>query len=479
MVEITHQSDKHPKALWYIIAIYMWEYFSFYGMRALLILYLVEHLKFNDTTSYAIAGAYVTLVYLSPIVGGVVADRVLGYKKAVIYGAALMSIGHIILGFGGDAKLYLGMAFIVCGYGFFKSNVSCLLGQQYSSHDPKKDSAFTLLYLGGNFGGIFAPMICGLIAHYYDWHYGFGVAGIGMIFGLIVFILGSKYIPDILPEKPLPKYFNGFIVVLSIVVMVVLAYFALEYLFDGYLLAVAACITTLFFIIIFIKTDFSTRKSLVTLLPFYIFGIVFWVFDEQLYTSVEIFIHRNVDTYLFGIDIPASTFTSMNSLSILFGGLILAWIWKRVKSLDDDFGRMIKFSFGFIFQLICFVLFFIAAKNASLDGTTSALLVIIALAFLGVSELFIDPIALSEITSIEDKKYTGFLAASYMLFTGSVAGFIGAKVADLAAFKGVSEDIDLVKQAHLFEGLFTHIIIILGVTILLWFVVAFFIKKLR
>lgn len=474
-----YHSRKHPKALWYIIAIYMWEYFSFYGMRALLILYLVDHLKLGDTTSYAIAGAYITLVYLSPIVGGVVADRVLGYKKAVIYGAVLMSIGHIVLGFGGDTKLYLGMAFIVCGYGFFKSNVSCLLGQQYNSDDPNKDSAFTLLYLGGNFGGIFAPMLCGLVAHYYGWHYGFGTAGIGMIFGLAVFIQGSKYIPDILPQKTLSKQLENLVVVSSIFLILTLSYLALEYLFDGYLLAVVTCIAIIAFVIIFIKTDTSTRKSLISLLPFYIFGIVFWVFDEQLYTSVEIFIHRNVDTYLWGIDIPASTFTSMNSLSILFGGLILAWIWKKVKSLDDDFGRMIKFSFGFIFQLLCFILFFIAAKNASVDGTTSALLVIIALAFLGVSELFIDPIALSEITSVKDKKDTGFLAASYMLFTGSVAGFIGAKVADLAAFQGTPSNLDLVKQAQLFQGLFTNIMAILAVTIILWYIVALFIKKLK
>lgn len=123
--------------------------------------------------------------------------------------------------------------------------------------------------------------------------------------------------------------------------------------------------------VIFIKANATTCKSLIALLPFYIFGIVvFWVFDEQLYTLVEIFVHRNVDTYLWCIDIPASTFTSMNSLSILFGGLILPWIWKRVKLLDDDFGRMIKFLFGFIFQLLCFLLFFIVAKNVSIDLTT-------------------------------------------------------------------------------------------------------------
>lgn len=143
-------SNKHPKGLWYIIAIYMWEYFSFYGMRALLILYLIQHLKLGDTLSYAISGAYITLVYLSPIIGGSVADKVLGYKRAVICGALLMSIGHIILGLGGDDSLYVGMAFIVSGYGFFKSNISCLMGQLYSPNDIKKDSAFTLMYLGGN-----------------------------------------------------------------------------------------------------------------------------------------------------------------------------------------------------------------------------------------------------------------------------------------------------------------------------------------
>ncbi|BCD90078.1 hypothetical protein fh0823_02170 [Francisella halioticida] len=299
---------------------------------------------------------------MSPIVGGIVADKILGYKKAVIYGAGFMSVGHLILGFGGDSMLFYGMAFIVCGYGFFKSNVSCLLGQQYSAEDPKKDSAFTLLYLGGNLGGIVAPALCGLAAHYYGWHYGFGIAGIGMIFGLIIFIFGSKYIPDVIPENPISKKLQSFVVILSILVVLCVGYFALELLWDGYLLAVVTAITIVYFIIILFKIDSSTRKSLLILVPFFIFGIVFWMFDEQLYTSVEVFIHRNVNTHLLGIDIPASIFTSMNTLSILFGGLVVAWMWKRVKSLDNDFGRMIKFSFGFIFQLLCFILFFIAAK---------------------------------------------------------------------------------------------------------------------
>ena len=474
----TYTSDKHPKALWYIIAIYMWEYFSFYGMRALLILYLIDHLKFGDSLSYAIAGSYVTLVYLSPVIGGVIADKILGYKNSVIFGAVLMSTGHLILGFGGDAYLYFGMSFIVAGYGFFKSNISCLLGQQYSAHDTKKDSAFTLLYLGGNVGSAIAPAICGFVAYCYGWHYGFGLAGIGMIVGLVIFIIGIKHVDGQLPETKISNLSKVLMVFAGVILILFLSYMALAYLIDGYLLAIVVCATVAYFIIILFKVKPNVRKSLLILVPFFIFGIVFLVFDEQLYKSVEIFIHRNVDTHLLGFEIPASTLTSIGPISIIFGGFIVAWIWKKAKSLGDDFGKMLKFSLGFIFQIICFVLFFIAAKSASIDGTTSAAMVIIALAFLGVSELFIDPIALSEITSIEDKEHTGFLAALYMLFTGSVAGFIGAKVAGFAAIKHTAE-INLVAQAKLFENLFVNILIVLVLTTLLWFACAFVIKKIR
>ncbi|GAB4222167.1 MAG: oligopeptide:H+ symporter [Francisella sp.] len=478
-MQANYNLQKHPKSLWYMIAIYIWEYFSFYGMRSILILYLLDQLRLGDSTAYAISGAYITLIYLSPISGGIIADKLLGYKKSVILGSILMSIGHIILGISSNNQLYLGMAFIICGYGFFKSNISCLLGQQYNSYDPNKDSGFTLLYLGGNLGSILAPIACGLVAHYYGWHYGFGLAGIGMIFGLIIFMMGSKHIPNVMPEKNLSKNLENLILSLSILLIVVVSYLSLEYLIEGYLLSIVTTIAVIYFIYIFFKVEIIARKSLIKILPFFIFGIIFWIFDEQMFTSIEVFIHRNVDTYFFGINIPASSFTSINSFSLFLGGLIVAWIWKKLKSLDNDFGRMIKFSFGFIFQLLCFTLFFQAAKDASIGGTTSALFVVIALVFLGISELFIDPIALSEVTSIRDKRYTGFLAAFYMLTTGSVAGFIGAHVANLSSFNDTMNNSDLVSQAVLFKDLFANIIFILMVLILLWYILAFFIRKLK
>ena len=183
-------------------------------------------------------------------------------------------------------------------------------------------------------------------------------------------------------------------------------------------------------------------------------------------------------TTFMGFDIPASMFTSLNPISVIIGGLTLAWIWKVFKGLESNFGRMIKFMLGFVFQLLSFLLLILAAKQAiSSGGMASAIWVIASLSILGFSELFIDPIALSEITSIKAKNHIGFLAAAYMFFTGSIAGFIGAKVANVAAFKDIGSHGDLITQAQLYHGLFLKITIALAVTVILWFIVSIFIKK--
>jgi POT family proton-dependent oligopeptide transporter len=280
--------SKHPKALWLIIAIYMWEYFSFYGMRALLILYLTEELLLNDTMSYAIYGSYVTLLYMTHIIGGMIADKYIGFKRAVILGAILMACGHLIIGIDGSNLLYLGMAFIICGYGHFKSNIPCLLGEMYEPHDPNRDSAFTLLYLGGNIGGVIAPIACGVVAHLYGWDYGFGLACIGMIIGLVIFLAGSKHIPEAQKHNVSNKTLLSVLGVSSVIILV--CYAALEYQLEGYMLIVATIFCIIYYIKILSSSDAVVKKSLLMLIPFTLFGIVFCVFDEQIYTSVELFI---------------------------------------------------------------------------------------------------------------------------------------------------------------------------------------------
>ena len=189
------KTPSQPRAIYYVVAIQIWEYFSFYGMRALLILYLTHQLGYTDSHAIDLYSAYASLVYVTPILGGWLADRLLGNRVAVIAGAALMTLGHIVLGLSAVSaqSLYLALAIIICGYGLFKSNISCLLGELYPAHDSRREGGFSLLYAAGNVGSILAPIACGLAAERYGWHVGFALAGIGMFAGLAIFLLGGRH----------------------------------------------------------------------------------------------------------------------------------------------------------------------------------------------------------------------------------------------------------------------------------------------
>ena len=186
-------TSSQPRAIYYVVALQIWEYFSFYGMRALLILYLTNQLKYDDNHAYALFSAYCSLVYVTPILGGYLADKLLGNRMAVMLGALLMAIGHLVLGASETAPafLYLSLAIIVCGYGLFKSNVSCLLGELYEPADPRRDGGFSLMYAAGNIGSIIAPIACGYVQEEYSWAMGFALAAIGMVAGLVIFLCGD------------------------------------------------------------------------------------------------------------------------------------------------------------------------------------------------------------------------------------------------------------------------------------------------
>lgn len=168
---------------------------QFYGMRALLILYLTHQLGFDDNHAISLFSAYASLVYVTPILGGWLADRLLGNRTAVIAGALLMTLGHVVLGIDTNStfSLYLALAIIICGYGLFKSNISCLLGELYDENDHRRDGGFSLLYAAGNIGSIAAPIACGLAAQWYGWHVGFALAGGGMFIGLLIFLSGHRH----------------------------------------------------------------------------------------------------------------------------------------------------------------------------------------------------------------------------------------------------------------------------------------------
>jgi len=196
----------HPKGLFYLFFAELWERFSFYGMRALLMLYMVNEvfqaLSNRDAVSAVIYSAYGSLVYASPVIGGKISDQYLGFRKSIMLGGILMSIGHFVLAIDHEIAFFLALALIVVGNGFFKPNISTFVGSLYKDTDPKKDSGFTIFYMGINIGAAASPILCGLLATYYGWHYGFGLAGIGMLTGLFFFWRGMQ--KGVFQDKGLP-----------------------------------------------------------------------------------------------------------------------------------------------------------------------------------------------------------------------------------------------------------------------------------
>ena len=182
--------SEHPRGIYILFFTEMWERFSYYGMRAILILYLVKFFKYEDEFAGQVYGAYTGLVYLTPILGGYIADRFIGFRKAILIGGVLMMCGHISLAFSSIEFFYLGLLLLILGNGFFKPNISTYLGTLYKDKPELKDSGFTIFYMGINLGGMFGPLLCGYLGEVYGWHYGFGLAGVGMLIGLIVFKLG-------------------------------------------------------------------------------------------------------------------------------------------------------------------------------------------------------------------------------------------------------------------------------------------------
>ena len=192
----------HPKGLYVCFATEMWERFSYYGMRALLIFYLTQHWEFSDGASYLIYAAYTSLVYITPVFGGILADQILGSKKSVTYGAILLVLGHSGMAVESNVQIfYISLALIVAGVGFLKPNISTMVGSLYKEGDPRRDSGFTIFYMGINIGAFSASLLCGYLGQTFGWAYGFGAAGIGMLLGLIIFLWGQKYL-ELLAEPP-------------------------------------------------------------------------------------------------------------------------------------------------------------------------------------------------------------------------------------------------------------------------------------
>lgn len=454
----------HPKGLFYLFFAELWERFSFYGMRALLMLYMVNEifqaLAERDAASAAVYASYGSLVYASTVIGGRVSDKILGMRSSIFLGGILMSLGHFVLVIEHDIAFFLALACIVVGNGFFKPNISTFVGSLYKDGDRRKDSGFTIFYMGINIGGFAAPLICGWLGQTYGWHYGFGLAGIGMLAGLIFFWSGIK--KNVFGERGLPPsvaiYEKKVVGVPQKILIPLLAFLSVPvvaYMLSAYqdlggegsffedqnivnVLFKAIGIGVLVFMTyIIFKANSSERKKLIMAVLITFFMTMFWGFHELSGSVITLFADRNVD--LDGI-MNASQTNSLNSLVIIVLSIPISLLWAYLSKRNLNPRTPYKFGFGLLLAGLSFYILSISGASADENGMVPFAYLFIMYVVISIGELFMSPVGLSKITDLSPKRIVTFMMGIWFLssaFAFQIVGFISEELAVESTDKNV------------------------------------------
>lgn len=433
-------STAQPKQLYLLFFAEMWERFSFYGMKALLIAYMTSQLHYDDPKAYAILGSYAALVYTMPMFGGFMADRFIGYRRAVIFGGILMTIGHLVLALPNDWSFFYGMAFIICGNGFFKPNISSLVGTLYTENDPRRDSGFSIFYMGINIGAALGGALCAYVGTEINWHYGFGLAGIFMFIGLIVFIIGKKSLgkkglpPDadtlnqnvFGPMKPEWLIYGGTLLIVPLVVMLFHQYHLMDYIMFG-----LGMVSLIYVLSIGMKLEKDARMKLFAALMMIIFSIVFWAVYEQNAGSMNLLAERNAEMTLFGLDLPelaVNNFLPPGWVIILT--LIVAPLWPWLNKRGKEPSTPLKFAISFICLGIGFYIFYLGCRANESTGVIPLWPFVLGYMFIILGELCLSPIGLSMVTKLSPFKVVSMMMGIWF-FASAIGEFLAGKIGSL------------------------------------------------
>ncbi|MBB6124689.1 peptide MFS transporter [Sphingobium subterraneum] len=481
----------HPRGLYVLFFAELWERFSYYGMRALLILYLTKHFLMSDAQSGMIYGAYTSLVYVTPVVGGWLADRYLGQRKAVLFGGILIAFGHLLLGLEGDGgqdevalnAFWTALAFIIVGTGFLKANISVIVGQLYPREDMRRDPAYTIFYMGINVGGVLGPLVCGILGETLGWSYGFGAAAVGMLAGIVVFVLGKPSLmgkgepPD--PAK-LAQRIGGMIsrewlIYLGSLLGVALVWWLIQnHNAVGVLLAGTSAV-----VVAFLLWDATTRMNRIerdrmfAVLFLIALNPLFWGLFEQAGSSLSLFTDRHVDRTLLGMTIPASVFQSVNSFFVITLAPLFAGLWSWTSRRGWEPSAPAKFGAALILVGLGFLLL-VAGALAVGTGNPTPVIFVLGIYFLHtMGELCLSPVGLSAMSKLSLPRMASLVMGVWFLSTAA-GDFIAGMIASAIGAKGAEggDQVGAVLTMYEFVG---GIAIGVGVVVLL---VAPFIRRL-
>jgi proton-dependent oligopeptide transporter, POT family len=427
--------ERQPPALPTIFFTEMWERFSYYGMRALLVLYLVNALGWERAHALELYGIYTGLVYLSPLLGGYLADRYLGYRKAVVIGGVTMALGHFAMAF--EPLLYLALGLLIAGNGFFKPNMATLLGSLYRENDPRRDGGFTIYYMGVNLGAFIAPLVAGTLGEKVGWHYGFASAGVGMCFGIAQFLIGQRRLgtAGMTGGKARIDRADALQIVtisLSMIPLVYLVMFAWDFVgplwgalpFAVKTVLVVAMVAALWFGRRLVGKESSapseplTREEwqrIAAILVMGFFVIFFWMGFEQAGGTMNLFADKLTDRHVGAWEIPASYFQAINPLGIVLLGPVVAALWVRLDQSRHALSTPAKMALGMMILGLGFIVLAIADSRARAIGSVGPWWLVAVYLLHTIGELFLSPVGLSMVTKLAPARVAALMMGIWYL----------------------------------------------------------------
>ena len=440
----------HPRGLSTLFFTEMWERFSYYGMRALLLLYMTAPLAagglgFDTARGGAIYGLYTSMVYMTALPGGWIADRLIGQRRAVLYGGILIACGHFSMAFPTLTSFYLGLFLIVVGTGLLKGNVSVIVGALYGQADVRRDAGFSIFYMGINIGAFVAPLVCGYLGQRVDWHLGFAAAGVGMVLGLVQYIAGGKYLgtaglhpaPAVSPEAAAQlKQRAAIAAAVLVVILAVLGAGAYSGAIPvtaiqiadgaGYFLLI---LTLAFFGWLFFSGGWTPRerKHLYVIGVLFLAAALFWSVFEQAGSTLNLFADRDTNNVVFGYEYPSSWFQSLNSAFIFVLAPVFAWLWVRMGRAGKEPSSPAKFALGLVFVGLGFAILIVAAQLSAQGVKVSPMWLTMTYLLHTIGELALSPVGLSAMTKLAPVRIAGLVMGVWFL-ASSAGNYIGGRV---------------------------------------------------
>ncbi|GAA3950825.1 peptide MFS transporter [Pedobacter ginsengiterrae] len=440
--EIQNFEGKYPKQLWYLSLVEMWERFCFYGMRGVLAFFMVDQLGLSDQKSNLQYGAIQAFVYAFTFIGGIFADKILGFRKSLFWGGSLMIIGNLILAFSPHDLFYIGITLSIIGTGFFKPNISSMVGELYHENDNRRDAGYGLFYAGINVGGLLGGALCIYLGKYYSWHLCFLSAALVMAFGLGTFIFTKKHLgpigisPLLHLAKTKQKTYEIATYVGSLLCIPLIFIMVRNTAYTDYFMYTIGVVALVYFLFETIKI--KDKKAQYKLLAAFVFIFCYFIFmaiSEQSGGSLSLFAKDNLDHKIlfFNID-PNVVNNSVNSFFVIVFSPIIGILWLGLYKRKIEPNTVVKFGLGFILLAASFYVFYATRFFANVQGISSLNVFTFAYLLLTLGELCIGPIGMSIITKLSPKKMFGMMMGLWFLFSAFgqlAAGKLGAEMSSI------------------------------------------------